>query len=151
MEDNRLPQGKYSDDDYIGIVMGGYLDSNNRLMDRTELNRRIVSMRNSINRLKMDDFFEEDWQLNIDDMTVEELRSKILLMHSWVKQHQYAVNNANKIKNDMVNTLKKDLKWALNTIEVADSMIDDFDKEMDEGETMEEVNAIRDRHGISFK
>jgi len=25
----------------IGIVMGGYLDENNKLMDRAELNRRI--------------------------------------------------------------------------------------------------------------
>ena len=27
--------------DYIGIVMGGYLDENNKLMDRPELNKRI--------------------------------------------------------------------------------------------------------------
>ena len=36
----------------IGIVMGGYLDENGKLMDRTELNRRIYEIQHLNEQLK---------------------------------------------------------------------------------------------------
>lgn len=43
---------KYSNDHQIGIVLGGYLDSNHRLIDRPELNRRIVAKDKEIEELR---------------------------------------------------------------------------------------------------
>ena len=36
----------------IEIVLGGYLDENNKLMDRQELNKRIVAKDEEIDKLK---------------------------------------------------------------------------------------------------
>lgn len=38
--------------DYIGIVMGGYLDKNDKLLTRSELNYRISLKDEKIQRLK---------------------------------------------------------------------------------------------------
>ena len=35
---------------YIGIKMGGYIDENNKIMSRQELNRRIVGMSEMLER-----------------------------------------------------------------------------------------------------
>jgi hypothetical protein len=43
---------RYSNDHEIGIVLGGYLDSNHRLIDRSELNRRIKAKDKEIEDLK---------------------------------------------------------------------------------------------------
>lgn len=40
------------DKNFIGIVMGGYLDENSRLMDRTELNRRISAIKEENKNLR---------------------------------------------------------------------------------------------------
>lgn len=47
-----------------------------------------------------------------------------------------------------ISLLRADLSWCLNTIEVADEMMDDFDRDIDEGETIAEVKEIRERHKI---
>ena len=36
---------------HIGIVFGGYVDENNKLMDRMELNRRIASLQKQVSEL----------------------------------------------------------------------------------------------------
>lgn len=38
---------------YIGVTMGGYIDENNKLMDRTELNRRIHALQNNTEITKL--------------------------------------------------------------------------------------------------
>lgn len=50
--------------------------------------------------LKLNKFnFEEDWNKKLSHMTQEELKDTVKIMHSWVKQHQMALTQANKIKN----------------------------------------------------
>lgn len=67
--------------------------------------------------LKVDSFFEEDWDLSLDEMSIEDLRSQILLMYTWVKQHQYATNNANRIKNQEIKKRNEALVMAKEILE----------------------------------
>jgi uncharacterized small protein (DUF1192 family) len=47
---NNENETNWSNDNHIGIVMGGYIDSNHKLMDRTELNRRISAIKKEIEK-----------------------------------------------------------------------------------------------------
>lgn len=43
---------------HIGIVFGGYVDENNKLMDRMELNRRIAYLQRQVSELTIDKILE---------------------------------------------------------------------------------------------
>lgn len=43
---------------HIGIVFGGYVDENNKLMDRMELNRRIASLQKQVSEITKEKILE---------------------------------------------------------------------------------------------
>ena len=49
---------------------------------------------------------ETDWNQSLDCLTIEELKSRIKLIHSWIKIYQYQVNKANEDKNVYKNELE---------------------------------------------
>lgn len=49
---SEIIESEYSNDNKIGISMGGYTDSNDRTMDRTELNRRIRAIQKENQKLR---------------------------------------------------------------------------------------------------
>lgn len=54
---------------HIGIVFGGYVDENNKLMDRMELNRRIASLQKQVSELTIDKILEIIYR-NVSENTV---------------------------------------------------------------------------------
>lgn len=50
--------------------------------------------------------FEVDWNVNIDDMSKEDIKKTINIMHGFVKQHQHTVNNYNCNKNKKIEELQ---------------------------------------------
>jgi hypothetical protein len=50
--------------------------------------------------------FEVDWNVNVDDMSKEEVKKTINIMHGFVKQHQHTVNNYNCNKNKKIEELQ---------------------------------------------
>lgn len=62
--------------------------------------------------IQYDDAYGDD-----SDLTEEELRARVRLLHSWVKLHQDQVNKANLLKNQYkaeIDPLKEQLKIMTN-------------------------------------
>lgn len=70
-----------------------------------------------INELEMKQLsdYQDAYGTDIDSLDNYQLKKRVLLMHSWVKQHQYGITNANKIKNESIQKRDKLLSlWMKN-------------------------------------
>ena len=97
---------------HIGIVMGGYLDQHNRLMDRTELNKRIHGLQKLVTQLNQDLFqqrFNNKHNLSIDGvisnkiMTQEQKLETLSDAMMWLKYFDRDV-----VENDDLKKFIKD-------------------------------------------
>jgi len=84
----------------IGIVLGGYLDQHNHLMDRKELNRRIYGLQKLVTELNQDLFqqrFNNKHNLSIDGvisnkiMTQEQKLETLSDAMMWLKYYHHDV------------------------------------------------------------
>jgi hypothetical protein len=84
----------------IGIVLGGYLDQSNHLMDRKELNRRISGLQKLVTKLNQDLFqqrFNNKHNLSIDGvisnkiMTQEQKLETLSDAMMWLKYYHHDV------------------------------------------------------------
>lgn len=104
--------------------------------------------------------FEQDWKTKVQDMSMEDLQKTIVLMHSWVKLHQFSVTNACEVKNKHIqiadNLLKENtealraLEWMKNTIHTASEIIVSEGAE-DEEEAAETTEQADDYYAVIKK
>jgi len=56
--------------------------------------------------------YQDCWG-DLETLTHDELKERTKLIHSWVKLHQFGVNQANKIKNDTIDDIRFMAGWVV--------------------------------------
>lgn len=128
----------YADNHKLRLENAELKDSNH------ELSMKLDNQQAQIELLQQNLFeklpgYQDCWG-DLETLTHGELKDRAKLIHSWVKLHQFGVNQANRIKSDTIDDIRFMARWVVLP---APHYQDIWKEEMDRLKTFERKYGIK--------